>query len=234
MSTLRGAKVLEPEDRRRRARAGSASTCSPSRARSSRAMIEVKIPAEMAGREVEIELAPGYEVERPLATPDSVDELMANLPNASLRSGEHGGHLPPARVGAAYKREDRLPPPRRAWSTRSAPPRSRTRPRSSPRRCTPRSPSSASSSATTRSGFRSARSSSDMRTPTNPRRTPRPRTLHDPHDEHLCSSPCAAPSPRSPPSPPPRSFPAHADAVGTRTFQLDQRSRTSRAATSPA
>ncbi|MFT3766351.1 MAG: SpoIVB peptidase S55 domain-containing protein [Minicystis sp.] len=42
-------------------------------------VIEVKVPAEMAGRDVEIELSPGYEVERPLPTADNVGELMANL-----------------------------------------------------------------------------------------------------------------------------------------------------------
>jgi len=62
-------------------------------------IIEVKVPAELAGREVEIELAPGYEVERPLPSPESVTELVANLPNqtfdpeslvASFRLRENG------------------------------------------------------------------------------------------------------------------------------------------------
>jgi hypothetical protein len=42
-------------------------------------VIQVKIPAEMAGREVEIEIAPGYEVDHPTPSPTSVDELMANI-----------------------------------------------------------------------------------------------------------------------------------------------------------
>ena len=42
-------------------------------------VIEIKVPAELAGREVEIDLVPGYEVERPLPVPDNVAELMANI-----------------------------------------------------------------------------------------------------------------------------------------------------------
>ena len=62
-------------------------------------IIEVPVPAEMAGREVEIELAPGYEIERPLPAPESLAQLVANLPNqtydpesivASFRLRENG------------------------------------------------------------------------------------------------------------------------------------------------
>jgi hypothetical protein len=62
-------------------------------------IIEVPVPAEMAGREIEIELAPGYEVERPLPAAESVAQLVANLPNqtfdpesivASFRLRENG------------------------------------------------------------------------------------------------------------------------------------------------
>jgi len=42
-------------------------------------VIEIKVPAEMAGHDVDIDLAPGYEVERPMPTADGVNELMANL-----------------------------------------------------------------------------------------------------------------------------------------------------------
>jgi hypothetical protein len=45
--------------------------------------IEIKIPAELAGRDVEIDLAPGYDVDRVLPTPDNVGEMIANLPNAT-------------------------------------------------------------------------------------------------------------------------------------------------------
>ena len=37
--------------------------------------------AEMAGREIDIEIAPGYEVERPQPSPNSVAELVSVLPN---------------------------------------------------------------------------------------------------------------------------------------------------------
>jgi hypothetical protein len=62
-------------------------------------IIEVPVPAEMAGRDVEIELAPGYEVERPMPAPESLAQLIANLPNqtydpesvvASFRLRENG------------------------------------------------------------------------------------------------------------------------------------------------
>ncbi|HRI64667.1 MAG TPA: SpoIVB peptidase S55 domain-containing protein [Polyangium sp.] len=62
-------------------------------------IIEVPVSAEMAGRDIEIELAPGYEVERPLPAPESVAQLIANLPNqtfdpesivASFRLRENG------------------------------------------------------------------------------------------------------------------------------------------------
>jgi hypothetical protein len=44
-------------------------------------IIEVPVPAEMAGRDVEIELAPGYEIEKPLPAPESLAQLVANLPS---------------------------------------------------------------------------------------------------------------------------------------------------------
>lgn len=42
-------------------------------------VIEVPIPDEFAGEEVEIELTPGYEIERPRAAPESVADLIASL-----------------------------------------------------------------------------------------------------------------------------------------------------------
>jgi hypothetical protein len=83
VSSLRGARVLEPE-----IDAGSPArirlTLQPFQGKIETRDIEVKVPAEFAGREVEIELSPGYEVERPLPTPDSVTELVANIPNATF------------------------------------------------------------------------------------------------------------------------------------------------------
>jgi SpoIVB peptidase S55 len=83
VSSLRGAKVLETE-----VDAGSPVrirlALQPYQGKVETRDIEVKVPAELAGREVDIDLAPGYEVDRPLPTPDSVAELMANLPNATF------------------------------------------------------------------------------------------------------------------------------------------------------
>ncbi len=83
VSLLRGAKVLDPE----------VDAGSPARVRLTLQNwqgkietrdIEIKIPAELAGRDVDIDLSPGYEIERPLPTPDSVAELMSNLQNSTF------------------------------------------------------------------------------------------------------------------------------------------------------
>lgn len=75
---LRGAKVLETE-----IDAGQPVhvrlSLQPFQGKAESKVIEIKVPAELAGRDVDIDLAPGYEVDRPLPTADSVDELMANL-----------------------------------------------------------------------------------------------------------------------------------------------------------
>jgi hypothetical protein len=74
--------------------------------------IEVKIPAEMAGRDVDIDLAPGYEVERPLPTADSVGELMANLQAVTFDPESIVATFRLRENGAAYrgKMATRLPP----------------------------------------------------------------------------------------------------------------------------
>jgi hypothetical protein len=75
---LRGAKVLETE-----VDAGQPVhirlDLQPFQGKAESRTIEVKIPPELSGRDVDIELTPGYEVERPLPTADSVNELMGNL-----------------------------------------------------------------------------------------------------------------------------------------------------------
>lgn len=108
---LRGAKVLEPEiDAGRPARVRL--DVQPYQGKIESRVIEIPIPLELAGREVEIELAPGYDVERPLPTPDSVAELLAALPAqtydiesvvASFRLRENG-------VAYRGKVASRLPP----------------------------------------------------------------------------------------------------------------------------
>ncbi len=108
---LRGAKVLEPE-----VDAGSPVrirlTLEPFQGKLETRDIEVKVPAELAGREVEIDLAPGYEVERPLSSPDSVAELMANLQNATYDPESIVATFRLKDTAAAYhgKVASRLPP----------------------------------------------------------------------------------------------------------------------------
>jgi hypothetical protein len=111
ISILRGAKVLEPE-----IDAGSPLrvrlTFEPFQGKLETRDIEVKVPAEFAGREVEVDLAPGYEVERPLPTPDSVAELMANLPNTNFDPESIVATFRLRDAAAAYhgKIVSRLPP----------------------------------------------------------------------------------------------------------------------------
>ncbi|MET0593570.1 MAG: hypothetical protein ABW133_12780, partial [Polyangiaceae bacterium] len=75
-------------------------------------VIEVPIPRELAGKEVEIELSPGYAESPELPAPEKLADLIANLPRryypmdsvvASIKLAEHGvafqgqvaGRLPP-------------------------------------------------------------------------------------------------------------------------------------------
>lgn len=75
-------------------------------------IIEVEIPEELAGREVEIELAPGYEVDKPQATPNSVAELIAMLQNQNFDSESMVATIRLRENGAAFKGQvaSRLPP----------------------------------------------------------------------------------------------------------------------------
>ena len=52
-------------------------------------VVEVAMPSELAGKDVEIEVVPGYEVVPELAPPETLDELLANEPRQSVapRSG---------------------------------------------------------------------------------------------------------------------------------------------------
>ena len=65
--------------------------------------VEVPLPAELAGRDVEIELAPGYEVERPLPTPDSVADLVATLPRQTFDAESVVASLRLKEIGASYR-----------------------------------------------------------------------------------------------------------------------------------
>jgi hypothetical protein len=80
--TLRGAKLLETE-----VDAGQPVKIrldlEPYQGKIESKVIEVDLPKGLIGR-AEIELAPGYEVARPLPQPNSLAELVANLPNQTF------------------------------------------------------------------------------------------------------------------------------------------------------
>lgn len=108
---LRGSTVLDPEvDAGQPVRIRL--ELQPHQGKSESRVIEVKVPAELAGREVEIELAPGYEVERPQPTPDSVAELAAQLPNQNFDAESIVATFRLRENGAAYRGKvaSRLPP----------------------------------------------------------------------------------------------------------------------------
>lgn len=111
VSTLRGVKVLETEidagqpariELRMQSYRGGLET----------KIIEIPVPADMAGHEVEIDLAPGYEVNRPLATPDSLAELVAVLPQQTFDPESIVATFRLRENGAAFhgKIATRLPP----------------------------------------------------------------------------------------------------------------------------
>jgi hypothetical protein len=111
ISALRGAKVLEPEiDAGQPVRVRL--ELQPYQGKMVTKVIEIPIPAELAGREVEIELQPGYQVERPLPTPDSVSELMALLPHMSHDPESIVATFKLKESGATFKNKlaSRLPP----------------------------------------------------------------------------------------------------------------------------
>ena len=83
VSLLRGTKVLDPEiDAGEKARVRL--DLQPYMGQIESKIIEIAIPEELAGREVDIEIVPGYEVERPQPTPNSVAELVALLQNQTF------------------------------------------------------------------------------------------------------------------------------------------------------
>jgi len=75
-------------------------------------VIEVPVPEELAGHDVEIDLQPGYEVERPLATPSNVAELVAMLPNQYFDAESVVASFKLRENGAAFRGQvaSRLPP----------------------------------------------------------------------------------------------------------------------------
>jgi hypothetical protein len=74
-------------------------------------VVEVTMPEELEGKEVEIEVVPGYDVAQTLAAPESLDELLANEPRQTVlpRSMVLQFHVPSQ--GIAYRGHvtERLP-----------------------------------------------------------------------------------------------------------------------------
>lgn len=86
VALLKGAKLLDPEvDAGEPARIEL--TLLPHEGKPQTKTISVPIPADLAGREVDVEIAPGYEVEKPQPSPSSVAQLVAVLPN-QVHDGE--------------------------------------------------------------------------------------------------------------------------------------------------
>lgn len=111
VSTLRGAKVLEPE-----VDAGAPVRIrldlQPYQGRVESRVIEVKVPTELAGRELEIDLTAGWETERPLPTADSISELMSNLQSVTFDPESIVATFRLKETAAAYRGQiaTRLPP----------------------------------------------------------------------------------------------------------------------------
>lgn len=112
--TLRGAKVMEPEidvGQSAHVRLELQPVDPRYRGKIETRTLEIPIPKEMAGRDVDIEIAPGYEVERPQPTPDSVAQLLAMLPDQSFDWESVVATIRLRDSGAAYrgKMASRLP-----------------------------------------------------------------------------------------------------------------------------
>jgi hypothetical protein len=111
VALLRGTKVLEPEiDAGGKARVRL--DLQPYQGKIESKVIEVDVPAELAGREVEIELVPGYEVDKPQATPNNVAELVAMLQNQTFDPESIVAIIKLRENGAAFGGQvaSRLPP----------------------------------------------------------------------------------------------------------------------------
>ena len=99
---LRGVEVLDPvvdAGQRARLRLHLVADHGPEVLR----VVETTMPAELAGKDVEIEVVPGYEVSPELPAPESLDELLANEPRQTVaqRSVVLQFHVPSQ--GMAYR-----------------------------------------------------------------------------------------------------------------------------------
>lgn len=75
-------------------------------------VVEVPVPAELAGRDVDVELAPGYAESPELPSPESLDDLVANLPRAGFAPESIVASIRVPEAGVAYRGQvaTRLPP----------------------------------------------------------------------------------------------------------------------------
>jgi hypothetical protein len=75
-------------------------------------IIEVPVPRELAGKEVEIELAPGYTEVAELPSPETLADLAANLPRQSYPVDSVVASIKLAEHGVAFNGQvaNRLPP----------------------------------------------------------------------------------------------------------------------------
>src|SRR6185503_14361490 len=75
-------------------------------------VIEVPVPRELAGKDVEIELAPGYAEAPELPSPESLIDLASNLPRQSYPVDSVVASIKMPEHGVAFHRQvaSRLPP----------------------------------------------------------------------------------------------------------------------------
>jgi hypothetical protein len=66
-------------------------------------VVELKVPQELAGKEVELEIAPGYDVSPDLASPDSLVELLANETRQSVAPRSVVAQIKLPSQGVAYR-----------------------------------------------------------------------------------------------------------------------------------
>jgi hypothetical protein len=76
-------------------------------------VIEVPIPKDFAGQDVDVDLSPGFEVDRPRATPENVADLIAQLSDPTYPKESLVATIRlPSEAGASFRGNiaDRLPP----------------------------------------------------------------------------------------------------------------------------
>jgi hypothetical protein len=111
MWRLRGVELLDPvvdADSKARLRLHLVPEQGPETTR----VVEVTMPAEVAGKDVEIEVVPGYEVVPDLAAPETLDELLANEPRQTIgsRTIVLQFHVPSQGIAYRGRVTKRLPP----------------------------------------------------------------------------------------------------------------------------